>query len=233
MTRNDTEPVTDLREADLMDEARAWIKRSGGGLAPEALVKQTANRMFYVSSELRSRAALINEDAQPDLVLCLHFDAAPWRNPYRPAFRDRNHLHLIINGCYSPGEFKEDDTRLELLLRLLQRTYYYELSMAEQISKSMKSETRLPPTGYDGSNGKSVNDNPYIWARNLLANRKYMCPVVFFEPYCMNHKQVHARIQAGEYRGLREFDGQYRKNIYQEYADSVTAGLVNYFRKVR
>ncbi len=60
-----------------------------------------------------------------------------------------------------------------------------------------------------------------------------MCPVVFFEPYCMNHKDIHARIQAGEYEGLREFKGSYLKNIYQEYADGITAGLVRYYRKTR
>ena len=49
----------------------------------------------------------------------------------------------------------------------------------------------------------------------------------------MNHREVHARLQAGEYSGLREFNGVYRKNIYQEYADGITAGLVNYFRARR
>ena len=222
-----------MRKEDLFDDARDWLARNGNRLAPTALVERTASRMFYVSSELRERAKLINEDFQPDLVLCLHYDAAPWLNPYRPAFRDKNTFHLLINGCYSPGEIREDDTRFDLVLRLLQRTYYYELSLADSLARTMKSENRLPPLRYDGTNGKHVNDNPYISARNLLANRKYLCPVIFFEPYCMNHKQVHARIQAGAYRGLREFDGVYRKNIFQEYADGVTAGLVNFFRKVR
>ena len=97
----------------------------------------------------------------------------------------------------------------------------------------MKSETRLPSFSYDGTNGMSINGNDILWARNLLANRVFMCPVVFFEPYCMNHREVHARLQAGEYSGLREFNGVYRKNIYQEYADGITAGLVNYFRARR
>ena len=97
----------------------------------------------------------------------------------------------------------------------------------------MARETRLPPFSYNGSSGKSVNSNSYVWSRNLLANRKFMCPVVFFEPYCMNNKEVHSRVQAGEYRGLKEFGGIYKKNIFQEYADGVTTGLVNYFRKVR
>lgn len=232
LTRSELEPVTAHRPADLLDEARAWL-RQRPGLVSEAQVQRTAERFFYVSSELRTRADLVNIDLQPDLVLCLHYNASPWRNPYRPAFRPENHLHLIINGCYSREEIQEDDTRFEMLQRLLQRTYYYELALADEISKTMKDETRLRSFGYDGSNGKSVNDNPYVWARNLLANRKFLCPVIFFEPYCMNHREVHARIQAGPYRGLREFNGIYRKNIYQEYADSVTAGIVRYFRSTR
>lgn len=233
LTRRDNEPVTPIREDDLVDEAKNWLKLSAGDFAPKALVERTASRLFYVSSELRARAAIINTATRPDLVLCLHFNAAPWLNPYRPAFRSQNHLHLLINGCYNKDEIAEDDTRLELLLRLLQRTYYYELAVAEEISKTMADETRLPPFGYDGLAGKSVNGNPYIWARNLLVNRTFMCPVVFFEPYCMNHREVHARVQAGPYRRLRMINGVSRKNIYQEYADGITAGLVNYYRKVR
>ncbi|MCB1061875.1 MAG: N-acetylmuramoyl-L-alanine amidase [Verrucomicrobiae bacterium] len=232
LTRRALEPVTHLRPDDLAADARAWLVQRNN-LPSEALIKKTAERLFYVSSELRTRAEILNTEIKPDLVLCLHFNASPWRNPYRPAFRSINNLHLLVNGCYSRSEIAEDDTRLEMLQRLLQRTYYYELALADEISKTMADETRLPSMGYDGNSGKSVNDNPYVWARNLLANRKFLCPVVFFEPYCMNHKEVHARIQAGPYRGLREFNGTYRKNIYQEYADGATAGIVNYFRRVR
>ncbi|MCB1078123.1 MAG: N-acetylmuramoyl-L-alanine amidase, partial [Verrucomicrobiae bacterium] len=232
LTRTALEPVTDLRPPDLIDDARAWLTQRSK-LPSSSLVQRTAERFFYVSSELRTRAQLVNTDVRPDLMLCLHFNASPWRNPYRPAFRPENHLHLIINGCYSREEIQEDDTRLEMLQRILQRTYYYELALADEISRTMVDETRLRPMGYDGSNGKSVNDNPYVWARNLLANRKFLCPVVFFEPYCMNHREVHARVQAGPYRGLREFNGIYRKNIFQEYADGVTAGIVRYFKTVR
>ena len=59
----------------------------------------------------------------------------------------------------------------------------------------------------------SVNSNDVLWARNLLANRVFTCPVVLFEPYCMNHREVRARPQAAEYRVLREFNGTYQKNL--------------------
>lgn len=232
LTRTDLEPVTELRPPDLHDEARDWLLRRKQ-LAPQALIERTANRFFYVSSEIRTRADILNTQTQPDLVLCLHYNASPWRNPYRPSFQSPNHFHLLINGCYSRGEIEEDDTRLEMLLRLLQRTYYYELALSHEIADTLADETRLPAASYDGNSGKSVSDNPFVWSRNLLANRKFLCPVIFFEPYCMNHREVHARVQAGEYRGLKEFNGTYRKNIFQEYADGATAGIVNYFRRAR
>ena len=127
---------------------------------------------------------------------------------YRLGF---NHLHLLISGCYSRGEIQEDDTRFEMLLRILQRNYYEEVRLSDAISRTMKFETRLPSSSYDRTNGMSVNNNDVIWARNLLANRVFMCPVVFFEPYCMNHREVHARAQGAKYRGLREFNGTYQK----------------------
>ncbi len=232
LTRDENEPVTSERVETLQNEARSYLLERGKVPSP-GLIASTAKAMFAISSEIRSRGDLVNDSLKPDLALCLHFNASPWTNPRRPSFRSANHLHLLINGCYSEGEIAEDDTRLEMLLRILQRVYHQELDMANEISYTMESETRLPAFHYDGTSGMAVNDNELVWARNLLANRVFECPVIFFEPYCMNHEDIHARVQAGEYDGLREFEGIYRKNIYQEYADGVTAGLVNYFRKTR
>ncbi len=230
LTRHELEPVTDLRVEDLREEARSYLIRKRK-VPSSGMISQTAKVMFAISSEIRTRADLVNESMRPDLALCLHFNAAPWRG--RIALNAPNHLHLLINGCYSDGEIKEDDTRLEMLLRLLQRVYYEEVGLADTLAKTMQRETGLPHMGYGGNSGKAVIDNKYVWARNLLANRMFMCPVIFFEPYCMNNKEVFARVQAGEYEGLREFGGKYKKNIYQEYADGVTAGLVRYFRQRR
>ena len=231
LTRDKNHPVTNERIETLQDEARLYLKERNQ--VPSAgLIASTAKAMFAISSEIRTRGDLLNENLQPDLALCLHFNASPMSARY-PSFKTPNHLHLLINGCYSEGEIAEDDTRFEMLLRILQRIYYDELELADEISRPMQKETRLPAFHYNGRSGMAVNDNDLVWARNLLANRVFMCPVVFFEPYCMNHKEVYDRVQEGEYEGLREINGIYRKNIYQEYADGVTAGLVNYFRKNR
>ena len=202
-------------------------------LLPRSMVESTAYKMFTLSAEIRSRATLINHHIQPDLALCLHFNAEAWGNPSRPSFKRSNHFHILVNGCYSAGEIAEDDHRLELMQRILQRIHYPELAMAEEIADTMGRETRLPAFGYSTPNARKVGDHPAVWARDLLANRKFLCPVVFFEPYIMNNREVHARVQEGEYRGLREFNGVYRKNIYQEYADAISSGLVNYFRRIR
>lgn len=228
LTRSTNDPVTADRPDTLRDEARLFLLRRNQ-VPSEGLIERTAKVMFAVSSEIRARADLINDEFRPDVALCLHFDASPWP-PGRPAFRSPNHLHLLINGCYSEAEMSEDDTRFEMLRRILQRVYHEELALADILARTMQRETRLPPLRYDGTNGMAVNDNDYVWARNLLANRVFFCPVIFFEPYCMNHREVYGRVQDGPYPGLREINGIYRKNIYQEYADGVTAGLVRYYR---
>lgn len=231
LTRETNDPVTKERVETLQDEARAYVARRGQ-VPSNALIASTAKAMFAISSEIRARGDLINDTIRPDLALCLHFDASPWPGG-RPVFRSPNHLHLLVNGCYSASEMAEDDTRLEMILRILQRIYYEEIDLADTVSRTLRKETRLPSFSYDGTSGMSVNDNNYVWARNLLANRVFLCPVLFFEPFCMNHQETHARVQEGAYKGLREINGIYRKNIYQEYADGVTAGLVRYYREQR
>jgi hypothetical protein len=231
LTRETNHPVTKERVETLQEEARAYLIRRGQIPSP-GLIASTAKAMFAISAEIRARGDLLNNTIRPDVALCLHFDASPWPGG-RPVFRSPNHLHLIVNGCYSGTEMAEDDTRLEMILRILQRLYYEELSLADTVSKTLREETRLPNVGYDGTSGKSLNDNEYVWARNLLANRVFFCPVLFFEPFCMNHRETHARVQEGAYEGLREINRVYRKNLYQEYADGVTAGLVRYYRRNR
>lgn len=231
LTRDSNNPTTSERVETLQEEAKAYITRRGQ-IPSSGLVASTAKAMFAISAEIRSRGEIINDSIRPDLALCLHFDASPWPSG-RPTLRSPNHLHLLVNGCYLGSEIAEDDTRFEMVFRILQRVYHEELAMADIVSRTMADETRLPSFSYDGKSGKSVNENEFVWARNLLANRVFFCPVLFFEPFCMNHRETHARVQEGPYEGLREINGIYRKNIYQEYADGITSGLVRYFREKR
>jgi hypothetical protein len=93
--------------------------------------------------------------------------------------------------------------------------------------------TGLPAYRYTNSNAKSMGNSGYVWARNLLANRLYECPVIFIEAYVMNSEEFFARFQAGEYEGLRNFGGVLRQNIFQEYVEGVVEGLEAYFLSTR
>ena len=76
-----------------------------------------------------------------------------------------------------------------------------------------------------------VGDDDYVYARNLAANRQFDGPVIFLEPYFMNNRDVYARIQAGDYEGVKEVNGTSYPSIFREYADAVTAGVIRYFAR--
>ena len=91
--------------------------------------------------------------------------------------------------------------------------------------------TSHPPFNYSQEN-KYVCNVPQadgVWARNLLANRLYDCPVVYLEPYLMNSKVDYPRMLAGEYVGLREVDGKIQPSIFHEYAEAAVSGLVRHY----
>ena len=98
----------------------------------------------------------------------------------------------------------------------------------------MAMETKLPPYKYNTSNAKLLESNePYIYARNLLANRIYHCPVLFLEPYVMNNKEFYDRVALGEYEGLKIINGMKRKSLLNEYSDGVVEGLKKYYLENR
>jgi hypothetical protein len=97
--------------------------------------------------------------------------------------------------------------------------------LAETVAGTLARATALPPYEYTDGRAIRVGTSPYVWARNLLANRVYRTPVVYLEPYVMNNREVWERVQAGDYEGLREVGGRTCKSIYREYADAVAEGL--------
>jgi N-acetylmuramoyl-L-alanine amidase len=226
MVRDNTEPVTDYRPEDLVADP------SGGSVETP---KQLAERLFYRTAEIRARARKVNRSIRPDLVVCLHFNAEPWGDPRQPTLVDRHHFHLIVNGAYMDGELALADQRFELTHRIVSGIHHEEVRLAESMAATFVENTGLPPYLYRTDSKRAVNvaGNPYVWARNLLANRLYHCPVVFLEPYVMNSVEDYARIQAGDYEGLREVYGELRPSIFREYADSVAAGLSRYYTQAR
>jgi hypothetical protein len=243
--RNSTQPVTSKRPADFKKLAREILIKNGVPrprdevLNPkdpekEGTIKFQSEILFYRYSEIRRRAVLVNTKLHPDLVICLHFNAEGWGDPANPILIDDNHLHLLVNGSYLQDEIALDDERFEMIRRLLSRAYNEELPIADAVATSMAKATGLPPYQYPTSQTTTkVGSSSYVYARNLLATRVYRCPVVYCEPYVMNSKDGFARIQAGDYDGMKEINGAQRKSIFREYADSVAEGLRDYYSDAR
>src|SRR5207302_1008108 len=243
--RNSSEPVTAKRPDDFRELARKILIKNGvpqprtDVLDPndpekEQTIRWQSEILFYRYGEIRRRAVLVNTKLHPDLVLCLHFNAEGWGDPRSPNLVDPNHLHLLVNGSYLEEELEFDDERFEMIRRLFSRAYDEELLLAESVAAAMARETQLPPYQYPTTlTTTKVGSTGYVYARNLLATRLYRCPVVYCEPYVMNSHDAFARIQAGDYDGMREINGAQRKSIFREYADSVADGLADYYRNVR
>jgi hypothetical protein len=244
LVRSAPGPVTRIRPDQLTAPAVESLRDRGvaepltsynGPADPrrEDSVPWEADRLFYRVDEIHTRARIVNEQIKPDLTLCLHFNAEPWGDPVHPTLVQVNHLHFLVNGAYSPAELGYDDERFGMLLKLLNRCYPQELAYSEAVAAAMARITGLPPYRYSTPNAKSVGASGYVWARNLLANRLYECPVIYIEAYVMNSEEFFARVQAGEYDGMRNFGGVMRQNIFQEYAEGVVEGLTDYFRAAR
>ena len=227
LVRDKLEPVTPLRPEALLEVAKA----SSSNQSPQKL----AERLFYRTAEIRARADLVNQVIKPDLVLCLHFNAEGWGDPNNPTLIDRTHLHLLLNGAYTDEEVALDDQRFALLQKLLQRTHQEEALIGATVADTFAEISGLPPYIYplESKSVRSIDGHPYLWARNLLANRLYDCPVIFMEPYVMNSTIDYARIQAGDYEGLREINGKNQVSIFREYSEAVAEGLKKYYSQSR
>lgn len=244
LVREKNAPATAKRPGDLTAVSREILRRAGtldprmdysGPADPEKeqTIRWQNERLFYRNSEIRERARRVNSQLQPDVVLCLHFNAEAWNDPARPTLTDRNHLHLLVNGAYLPPELEFDDVRFEMLERLFSRVHEEELPLAESVAEAMAKATGLPPYEYTTDNATKIGSSPYLYARNLVATRLFRAPVIYFEPYVMNSDEVFWRVQEGDYEGVRNVNGTDRPSIFREYADSVAAGLVEYYRAAR
>ncbi len=190
LTRKENKPVTSQKPDDFKDLADLWAE--GLNLNPrpseedrrEAISKRR-DLYFYRVSEIIARSEIIRE-IQPDLVLCLHLNAAPWPNPERKSLVDRNDYHVLVNGCYMGGELAFDDQRFEMIRRLLSRWDETERVWAENLAVAFAETTGLPDFAYSGPNALKIGGVDGVWARNLLANRIFEAPVVFLENYVAN-----------------------------------------------
>jgi N-acetylmuramoyl-L-alanine amidase len=244
LVRASDEPVTPYRPSDFRDIALQLLRHAGiakpaedfhGPADPEKekSVRWQEELMFYRNSEIRRRADLVNYSLQPDLVLCLHFNAEQWGDPAKPKLVDKNHLHLLVNGSYLPLEVELDDERFEMMRKLLSRSFPEEVDLADSLGLTMAKTTGLPPYHYKTPNVTPVGKSGYVYARNLMATRLYRCPTVYLEPYVMNSHEVFARVEAGDYDGTRKIAGKKRSSIFREYTNGVVDGLLAYFKTAR
>ncbi|HEV7406169.1 MAG TPA: hypothetical protein VGO11_24695 [Chthoniobacteraceae bacterium] len=237
LVREAAEPVTRQRPATLRPAARQELAVQAAEQPPEPVRERAemdeAELLFYRVSEIRERAKIVNEKIRPDLTLCLHFNAEAWGDPAHPEFVPRNHLHILLNGCYSAGELRHEDVRFDMLIKLLGRCFPPEQAAGAAAATAMAKATDLPAYSYTTNNALMIADNRYLWARNLLANRLYRTPVVYFEPYVMNNEVTWERVQAGDYEGEYFIGGALRRSIFREYADGVVEGLREYYAKAR
>ncbi|HZJ17170.1 MAG TPA: hypothetical protein VFD27_19105 [Chthoniobacteraceae bacterium] len=241
LVRGSPGPTTSERPETLRAAAREDLALEGIANPPETCLDRNdpqratsvqfrSELLFFRTAEIRHRAMIVNEELQPDLVVCLHLDADAWDNPDAPAFTPNNRLHAIINGTYSASELRNDDVRHDMLLKLLGRIADTELAANTTIVETLARRLALPPYIYKRDTASRPGPSPYVWARNLLANRLYRCPVVYLEPYAMNCREVWERVQAGDYEGERIVAGSLRQSLCREYAEAVAEGLCAFFQ---
>jgi hypothetical protein len=244
LVRESLEPVTNMRSIDLIAPARQLLQEAGfpqpqesySGLTGEAkiiTVQWQSEKLFYRVSEIHARAKKVNVTIKPDVVLCLHYNAEAWGDAASPQFSPANHLHVLVNGCYAPVELQQQDVRFEMLHRLFSRIHEEELPLAEAVAGGMSSATALPAYLYTTPNARRVGASPYVYARNLLANRLYQCPVVYLEPYVMNHEETYRRLLNGHFLGRTLIAGRLQSSAIEDYVRGVVNGVVAYYQKHR
>lgn len=239
VTRNVGEPVTEKREWDFMVEAESWISQRSlnppftSSAEREKMIRKRREMLFYRVSEIYARSTLLQERFQPDLTICIHLNAAPWRDPDNPQLVERNDYHVLVNGCYMGGELAYENQRFEMLKRLLNGWGKFEQKSAESMALAFSEVTKLPAFVYKGPNALKIGKVDGVWARNLLANRIYPGPVIFLEPYVANSVEVYHRLRP-------EYDKETNKSINRllppltdEYAQAILLGIKSMFQELQ
>ena len=198
-------------------------------LAYGEAVKQRAIRQSVVIGEIAERARLVNEVIQPDALLSLHINAAPWpkNEPGESGRRlvKSNHVHVLIFGCLSDQELSAPRQQEQLITKLKNGSAAEELALGTAVGGALAEATKLPASFYAGQNAVRLKtDAPTVWARNLMMLRMVQCPTVLLEPYVANSEAVYARLQqalSDRAAGNQLADD----DILVEYADAIVAGV--------
>lgn len=217
LLREKVGPVTDLRPQDFLGPSDE---------VPRASSEAEAKR-FFLREDIRARGQLL-EGWGAHLVLALHINASSWPDPDKYDLLEANHGHILVNGAYLDNEVGDETQRFEMLGRWLVGYHEIELEIATAMAESMAEATGLEPYAYSGDNAVRVNENPYVWARNLMASRLYPAPVVYLEPWVLNSAEVYPWGSLGDYEGTRMIDGLERVSLPRVYADFALEGLLRF-----
>jgi hypothetical protein len=236
-TKKDLQPVTPQRPRDFHSEALKSLLEAGASLqdlTPGAVARRVQARaeiIFYRTAEIQARTKKVTA-LQPDLTLCIHYNADSWGNPDKPQLTKASRLVTFVNGCYTEREMAYDDMKFALLSKLLSGAGPLELKGADSVAREMALSFGHPPEPYPHWEAvKQVGRNPYVFARNLIANRLYPGPVVYVEGPYMNAKDTYARLIAGDYEGTRLIQGKEVPSIHRQYAEAVAKSVRDYFKK--
>jgi N-acetylmuramoyl-L-alanine amidase len=109
LVRKKAEPVTQNRPLHFREHAVEWSQTVLGEdynntEKKNILIRERQELLFYRVDEIRARADLINHSIKPDLVISIHFNAAPWPDAEKRELVGRNDHHILVNGCYMGGE---------------------------------------------------------------------------------------------------------------------------------
>ncbi|MFZ5806782.1 MAG: N-acetylmuramoyl-L-alanine amidase [Verrucomicrobiota bacterium] len=235
-TKQDYQPVTSLRPADLeiegihffQDVYQKPINYKRVSFLRDK-IRLCRELLFYRAAEITARAEKINNELKPDMTICVHFNAARWRGRRPRLLSNVNRLILFVHGSYHRDELKYDNHKFALLKKMFEQTSHEEISAAEAIARQMHAVWGWQAQGYDSYFANRVSDNPYVYSRNLLANRLYNGPVVFVEGPFMNDKEIYPRLQAGDYDGEKMIGGKNQRSIFREYAEIIANGIIHHY----
>ncbi len=202
----------------------------------EKMLQATAISLAIVNGDLNERVRIINDVIQPDAVISLHINAAPWPTSVEgegPSVRrlvDSNHSHVLIFGCVSDSEMRADRHLEQTWIKLTNGSGAEEIRLGNHLAESLTRATELPASQYTGRNAVTLTPGrPDLWVRNLMLLRAVECPVVLLEPYIANSRSVYARIQKA--LSIRDSGDMIpHDDILSEYADAVVRGLLETYK---
>ena len=115
--RSQAGPATTLRPGGTAAEARAQLKRQGVAFIREKYdgpadplkmnsIQWKSELLFYRSAEIQARARIVNGALSRIWRSACITTPRAWGDPAHPTLVAKNHLHVMVNGCYSAPNWR-------------------------------------------------------------------------------------------------------------------------------